>query len=107
MEPFPVMQPQGIDPPDHNIFRQLLAPMFTPLAVRRMTEGLQHRAERLISLFAGRGECDFISDYAAKFPTGTFLDLFGLPEEQLPEFLRIAHTFFRSTNPDSEGGEFR
>ena len=100
LEPFPVLQPNGVDPPQHDVFRKLLAPMFTPLAVRRMTDGLQSRAERLISSFAGQGGCDFVKDYAAKFPTGTFLELFGLPEERLPEFLRISDTFFRSTDPD-------
>lgn len=99
IEPFPVMQPQGVDPPDHNIFRKLLAPMFTPLAVRRMTDGLQHRAETMIASFADKGGCDFIADYASRFPTGTFLDLFGLPEERLPEFLALSETFFRSTDP--------
>ena len=99
IEPFPVMQPQGVDPPDHNVFRKLLAPMFTPLAVRRMTEGLQHRAETMIASFADRGECDFIADYASRFPTGAFLDLFGLPEERLPEFLALSEVFFRSTDP--------
>lgn len=98
--PFPVLQPNGVDPPEHDVFRKLLAPMFTPLAVRRMTEGLQHRAQTLISGFADKGGCDFVADYAAKFPTGTFLELFGLPEERLPEFLRISDTFFRSTDPD-------
>jgi cytochrome P450 len=98
--PFPVLQPNGVDPPQHDVFRKILAPLFTPLAVRRMTEGLQHRAQTLISGFAGNGGCDFIADYAAKFPTGTFLELFGLPEERLPEFLRISDTFFRSTDPD-------
>jgi len=97
--PFPVLQPNGVDPPEHNIFRLLLAPMFTPRAIRQLSEGLQHRAEGLIEGFALRGECDFIADYAEKFPTGTFLDLFGLPEAQLPEFLRIANVFFRSTDP--------
>lgn len=100
LEPFPVLQPNGVDPPQHDVFRKLLAPMFTPLAVRRMTDGLHNRAERLISGFAGNGGCDFVKDYAAKFPTGTFLELFGLPEERLPEFLRISDTFFRSTDPD-------
>jgi Cytochrome P450 len=100
IEPFPVLQPNGVDPPEHDVFRKILAPMFTPLAVRRMTEGLHRRAETLISGFAGQGECDFIADYAAKFPTATFLELFGLPEERLPEFLRIANVFFRSTDPD-------
>lgn len=100
LEPFPVLQPNGVDPPEHDVFRKLLAPMFTPLAVRRMTDGLQHRAETLISGFASRGSCDFVKDYAAKFPTATFLELFGLPEERLPEFLRISDTFFRSNDAD-------
>jgi cytochrome P450 len=100
IEPFPVMQPQGVDPPNNKVFRQILSPMFTPLAVRRMTEGLQNRAKTLISSFADKGTCDFIADYAEKFPTGTFLDLFGLPEELLPEFLDLANTFFRSTDEE-------
>lgn len=98
IEPFPVMMPQGVDPSDKNEFRQLLAPMFTPLAVRKMTERLQHRAQTPIAGFTGSGGCDFIADYAAKFPAGTFLDLFGLPEEQMPEFLQLANVFFRSTD---------
>ncbi|MBH2000524.1 MAG: cytochrome P450 [Sphingomonadaceae bacterium] len=99
IEPFPVVQPQGMDPPEHNVFRRVLAPMFTPLAVRRMTEGLQHRAETMISHFAEKSRCDFIDDYASKFPTSTFLELFGLAEERLQEFLDLAHIFFRSTDP--------
>jgi len=100
LEPYPLLQPNGVDPPQHDVFRKLLAPMFTPLAVRRMTDGLQQRAERLIAGFAGTGSCDFVSDYAAKFPTATFLELFGLDEARLPEFLRISDTFFRSADPD-------
>ena len=100
LEPFPVLQPNGVDPPEHDVFRKILAPMFTPLAVRRMTDGLHARAARMIDAFADAGRCDFIRDYGAKFPTSTFLELFGLPEERLPEFLRISDTFFRSTDPD-------
>lgn len=99
IEPFPVVQPQGVDPPAHNVFRRLLAPMFTPIAVRGMTEELERRAARLIDGFAERGRCDFIADYAERFPTSAFLYLFGLPEERLDEFLALANVFFRSTDP--------
>jgi len=98
MEPFPVVQPQGVDPPDHYVFRHLLGPMFTPAAVRGMTEEIQRRASRLIATFMDKGRCDFIADYASKLPTSTFLYLMGLPEERLPEFLELAHVFFRSTD---------
>lgn len=99
IEPFPVVQPQGVDPPEHNVFRRLLAPLFTPIAVRGMVDELQRRAAGLIDRFAARGQCDFIADFAARYPTGTFLHLFGLPEERLDEFLALASTFFRSTDP--------
>lgn len=100
MEPWPVMQPVGVDPPAHNVFRKLLAPLFTPIAVRGMTDELQRRSVALIDGFASRGECDFIADYASKFPTSAFLYLFGLPENRLSEFLELANTFFRSTDQD-------
>jgi len=100
LEPFPVLQPNGVDPPEHDVFRKILAPMFTPLAVRRMTDGLQARAAAMIEAFADKGACDFVRDYAAKFPTSTFLELFGLPQERLPEFLRLSDTFFRSNDAE-------
>lgn len=100
IEPFPVMQPQGVDPPQHQVFRCILAPLFTPIAVRGMGEELRRRAADLIEGFAARGKCDLIGDFAARYPTATFLYLFGLPEERLDEFLRLANVFFRSTDPD-------
>ncbi|NLR70650.1 cytochrome P450 [Novosphingobium sp. ERN07] len=99
IEPFPVVQPQGVDPPAHNVFRRLLAPMFTPIAVRGMVGELERRAATLIDGFAAQGQCDFITDFAERYPTGTFLYLFGLPEDRLDEFLALANTFFRSTDP--------
>lgn len=100
IEPFPVVQPQGVDPPEHKVFRSLLAPMFTPIAVRGMTGEIQRRAIALIETFAEKGECDFIGQYAERFPTALFLYLFGLPESRLDEFLDLAHVFFRSTDPE-------
>lgn len=100
IEPFPVMQPQGVDPPQHNVFRRLLAPLFTPIAVRGMKAELERRSRLLIDAFADKGQCDFIADFAAKLPTGTFLHLMGMPEERLPEFLEIANVFFRSKDND-------
>jgi cytochrome P450 len=101
IEPFPVVQPQGVDPPEHKVFRSLLAPMFTPIAVRGMTDEIQRRAIALIESFADKGECDFIGQYAERFPTALFLYLFGLPESRLDEFLDLANMFFRSTDPEA------
>ena len=101
IEPFPVVQPQGVDPPAHNVFRRLLAPLFTPIAVRAMTDDLRRRAAVLIDGFASHGECDFITEFAERYPTAMFLHLFGMPEDRLDAFLGLANTFFRSTDPDA------
>ena len=101
IEPFPVVQPQGVDPPAHNVFRRLLAPMFTPIAVRAMGDALRRRAVALIAPLAPRGEGDFITEFAERYPTALVLHLFGLPETRLDEFLALANVFFRSTDADA------
>lgn len=92
------MQPQGIDPPEHKVFRSLLAPLFTPTAVRKLMPELHKRSVELIEPLIAKGRCDFITEYAERFPTAVFLHIMGLPEERLPDFLRMANTFFRSAD---------
>jgi cytochrome P450 len=99
MEHWPILQPVGLDPPEHNVFRRLLAPMFTPKAIRDITDELRRRSAALIDGFADGGECDFVTEYAEKFPTSAFLHLFGLPEDRLDDFLKLANAFFRTNDP--------
>jgi cytochrome P450 len=103
MEHWPKLQPVGFDPPEHNVFRRLLAPMFTPKAIRDMSHGLTRRSVALIERFAAKGSCDFIKDYAEVFPTSAFLHLFGLPEDRLDDFLALANVFFRTNDPIVKG----
>ena len=98
IEPYPVMQPQGVDPPEHKTFRSLLAPLFTPVAVAGMQAELRRRAGGLLAEFADRGECEFGRDFASVLPTGMFLYLMGMPEERLPEFVRLSEVFMRSND---------
>ena len=98
MYPFPTMQPQGMDPPEHNVFRRLLAPLFTPTAVRKLLPELHKRSADLIEGIARGNSCDFITAYAERFPTSAFLYIMGLPEDRLLDFLRMANTFFRSSD---------
>ena len=98
IEPFPTMQPQGMDPPEHNVFRRILAPLFTPVAVKKLLPELHRRSAELIEPLVAKGRCDFITEYAERFPTSAFLHIMGLPQERLADFLRMANTFFRATD---------
>ena len=98
IDPHPVMQPQGVDPPEHKKFRSLLAPLFTPMAVKRMESELRRRSSGLVQEIADRGSCDFVRDFSAILPTGMFLYLMGMSEERLPEFHALSDVFMRSND---------
>lgn len=98
IEPYPVMQPQGVDPPEHKKFRSLLAPLFTPVAVEKMRRELQQRSNALLDAFVDRGRCEFGRDFASLLPTGMFLYLMGMPEDRLMEFVKLAEVFMRSND---------
>lgn len=102
VEHWPVFQPQSVDPPDHAKFRNLLAPLFTPAAIKQMEGEVRRRAHQLIDSFADRGHCDFVGEFSARMPTGMFIHLMGMDEDRIPEFLGLADTFMRVDNPEGK-----
>jgi cytochrome P450 len=99
---WPVFQPQSVDPPDHAKFRSLLAPLFTPAAVRRLEGEVRRRAALLIEGFVADGRCDFVADFSAQLPSGMFIHLMGMDEARVPEFVALADTFMRVSDADGK-----
>lgn len=95
VENWPVFQPQSVDPPDHSKFRSLLAPLFTPNAIKKLEDNVRIRTRDLIGKFADNGQCDFVRDFSAILPTGLFIDLMGMDNARLKEFIGLAETFMR------------
>ncbi|WP_250213813.1 cytochrome P450 [Acrocarpospora catenulata] len=79
--------PEMLDPPEHTVWRRLLGPLFSPAAVAARTETIRRQCADLIDTLQARGSCDFVTDFARVFPTTVFLELMGLPVEDLPTFL--------------------
>lgn len=99
---WPVFQPQSVDPPDHAKFRNLLAPLFTPNAVKNMEGNVRTRSRELIDKFADHGHCDFVRDFSGILPTGLFIDLMGMDASRLIEFMKLADTFMRVDTPEDK-----
>jgi len=81
--------PLNVDPPQHSKYRKLLDPLFAPRRMDEQEEDITRRANRLIDQFIDRGECNFTEEFAELFPSSVFLGLMGLPEGELPMFLRL------------------
>jgi len=61
--------------------------VFTPQKMMALDGLVRQRAEQFIGAFEKRGSCDFIKEFAVPFPVSIFLDLFGLPQEEMQQFL--------------------
>lgn len=82
-----ILIPQQLNGPDHMAWRRLLAPYFSPGKVAGWEDGVRARAVSLIDEIVDSGECDFVKDFALRYPTAIFLQIFGLPLDQLDNFL--------------------
>jgi cytochrome P450 len=81
------MIPMEIDPPDHQRFRRVMGPLFTPVAARRSEKIIRDLAVSLADRVAARGECDFVAAFANKLPPLAFLGFMGMPTERVDEFV--------------------
>jgi cytochrome P450 len=88
-EPLPFIPiPENINGPLHTKWRRLLAPYFSPREAAKWQDRVRVQAVELIEAIADKGSCDFTNEFALRYPTTIFLELMGLPTEQLDDLLR-------------------
>jgi len=80
--------PLSIDPPEHAKYRRLLDPQFSPKRMAELEPEARALVNEIIDDFVASGECDFHEDFATPLPSTIFLALMGLPQDDLPQFLR-------------------
>jgi cytochrome P450 len=68
------------DPPYHTRVRKLLAPAFTPRALKALQPRIEALVERLLDRAAERGTIDLIGEFAAAIPLQLIGDMLGMPE---------------------------
>jgi cytochrome P450 len=93
--------PTQIDPPHHRRYRKLMNPFFRPVAIETMEAGMRAGAVALIEPVAGDRHWDFLNDFAVPYPCAIFLDLMGLPAEDLPTFLTWKEQILRAVTPEA------
>jgi cytochrome P450 len=94
--------PEMLDGEEHKQWRRQLGPLFSPGAVERLDNAVRQRAVDLIEAVADKGSCDFMADFAQQFPTTIFLEMMGLPVDELDQFMQWEHAILHIAN-DEEG----
>lgn len=101
------LPPLDSDPPAHGLFRTLLSPLFTARRMVALEPLIRTRCVGLIDEVLGEGGCEFMSRFAARFPTGVFIDLMGLPGDRLDGFVGWAKDFIHGESAEVRAGAVR
>jgi cytochrome P450 len=86
--------PQDLNGQEHVKLRRILNQFFAPAAVRRMEPMATQRCIELIEELKPAGHCDFVKEFAIRYPTDLFLALLGLPVSDGDFFLDWSEDYF-------------
>ncbi|MCN9244952.1 cytochrome P450 [Streptomyces sp. RY43-2] len=78
----------SMDPPDHTRLRRMVAPWFSPRAIRERTATIETMLEELLDDLAAQGEWDAVNDLAVRVPIRVISAFFGIGEEDFELFRR-------------------
>src|SRR5690606_11706763 len=94
------MIPLEVDPPHHMKYRALLNPLFSPPRIKEMCTKIRSLDVELIVGIQNKGNCEFIEDFARRFPVRIFMELMGIPIEDYDTILEWENMILHS--PDME-----
>jgi cytochrome P450 len=91
------------DPPKHGRYRRLISTNFTPGAVRRYEEWLRGLIQDLLDRVLPTGDFDLVHELAAPIPIRVLGHMLGLPDESLPELIKLGDRLLVDTDPEFVG----
>jgi cytochrome P450 len=99
-------KPVDVDPPEHTRYRRLLVSLLSPQRLNAVEPRMRELCRDLIGRFLADGECDFVGQFAHHFAPAIFMNILGLPPEEVQEFrhwsaARIAGTAIPSVRIES------
>ncbi len=94
-----------MDPPEHQDYRKVAAPWFTPRAIQRVDPVAQESARSLVDRLVertrgGEGECEFANEIAAAHPLRILSTILGVPRQEEPRILTLTNQLFAADDPD-------
>jgi cytochrome P450 len=91
------------DPPKHGRYRRLISKNFTPGAVGAYEEWLRGLVRERLERALAMGEFDLVHELAAPIPIRVLAEILGLPDEVLPQLVRLGDRLLVDTDPEYVG----
>lgn len=75
-----------VDPPEHQRYRRLVQPAFSPARIKAMEGPIRHRAAALLDQVVPGEPFDVVGSVAVPFPLVVIAELLGVPIDDWPRF---------------------
>ncbi len=70
----------NMDDPRHARLRRIVSAAFNPRMVHAVEDNIEQVADEIIGKVRDKGECDFVTEVAARLPLKIICDMMGVPE---------------------------
>lgn len=111
LEPNPPFKwiPEMLDGDEHLQWRRQLGPLFSPKNIQKLEDKIREGAIKLVEKIQaeGSGTTEYMEEFAQQFPTTIFLELMGLPVDELPQFMEWEHAILHTVAEEDVAPEQR
>ena len=89
-----------LDPPRHTQMRLVINKRFTPRAVMPEEAHVREIAAKVVDAVVPRGECDFVTDVAARIPTAIICEMMGVPRADHDMMFKLGTMAIGANDPE-------
>ena len=95
----------GMDPPEHQIYRKMVAPSFTPKSIRNLEDGMRNKVRELLDKVADKKDFNFVTEIAEQLPLWVLCEMMGIEESERPKIRDLVNNLTdASIQQDPEKG---
>ncbi len=88
------------DAPEHTRLRKIISRGFTPRALERVRSDVERQCHNILAEIAEKGECDFVSEVAARLPIRIVNHMLGVPEGHENRIFELTNVIMGVSDPE-------
>ena len=88
------------DNPKHARLRRIVSAAFNPRRVRAIEDHIEEVAGQVVDRICGLGECDFVTEVAARLPLQVICEMMGIPESRYGDVFRWSNVILSEGDPE-------
>ena len=90
----------NLDDPRHGRLRRIVSAGFTPRMLKKLEEDVQKSAAAIVDDLLVKGECDFVTDVAARLPLKIICDMMGIGESDYETVFNASNIILSAGDPE-------